>query len=183
MYNPYQMQPQCPPSMSPFAPYGNFPGKQASQGTPIDGVRWVNSVDEVNATTIGFGQSALFMFSGENAFAIKSVDGTGVPTVKVFDFTERPPASNPVVLDPSQYVTKDEFENLRRMYEQLAQHDIAAASATADAQQSQAPQLPLSPQQAREQFCNQVAAMGWTSSQLNQFLDQVEQQARSLGIR
>lgn len=50
-------------------------------------------------------------------------------------------------------------------------------------QQNQAPQLPLSPQQAREQFCNQVAAMGWTSSQLNQFLDQVEQQARSLGIR
>lgn len=133
MFNPYQMQPQYPPSMSPFAPYGAFPGKQASQGTPIDGVRWVNSVDEVNATTIGFGQSALFMFSGENAFAIKSVDGTGVPTVKVFDFTERPPASNPVVLDPSQYVTKDEFENLRRMYEQLAQHDTAAASATADA--------------------------------------------------
>lgn len=40
MFNPYQMQPQYPPSMSPFSPYGNFPGKQTSQDTPIDRVRW-----------------------------------------------------------------------------------------------------------------------------------------------
>lgn len=38
------------------------------------------------------------------------------------------------------------------------------------------------PQQAQEQFCNQVAQMGWTPSQLNSFLDSVEQQARSLGV-
>lgn len=38
------------------------------------------------------------------------------------------------------------------------------------------------PQQAQEQFCNQVAQMGWTPSQLNSFLDNVEQQGRMLGF-
>lgn len=137
MFNPYQMQPQYPPSMSPFAPYGAFPGKQMPAPQPagpqIEGVRWVSGIDEVNGTVIGFGKAAVFMFSNENAFAIKSVDPTGVPTVKVFDFTERPPA-NQTVLDPGQYVTKEEFDELRRKYEQLAQQPAAAADPVAPAE-------------------------------------------------
>ena len=38
------------------------------------------------------------------------------------------------------------------------------------------------PEQAQEQFCNQVAAMGWTPSQLNSFLDQCESQAKMFGL-
>lgn len=38
------------------------------------------------------------------------------------------------------------------------------------------------PQQAQEQFCNQVAQMGWTPSQLNSFLDDIEKQAKMLGM-
>lgn len=125
MYNPYQMQPSYPYMQGPGASVFQQPPQQPQQQPgQIEGVRWVSSMDEVNGTTIGFGQSALLMFTGENAFAIKSVSASGVPTTKVFDFTER---QDPPAVNPADYVTKEEFEDLRRKYEQLAGQHAADA--------------------------------------------------------
>lgn len=38
------------------------------------------------------------------------------------------------------------------------------------------------PEQARQQFCNRIADMGLTKSQLNSLLDNIEEQARSMGF-
>lgn len=122
MFNPYQQQ---IPSFQPWSPYGQQP-MQAPQrsSNEIEGVRWVSSMDEVNGTSIGFGQSALFMFTGENAFAIKSVSASGVPITKVFDFKER------VAATPESYVTREEFEKLK---EQINGQPVVQPAATVNA--------------------------------------------------
>lgn len=113
-----------PPTQMPMQPQPWSPQRQQAQQNQIDGVRWVNTLDEVNGTTLNLGSSALFMFTSEPAFAIKSVSPSGVPQVKVFDFHERQPVT------PASYVTREEFDKLKEQLngKPVVQQPAAAAA-------------------------------------------------------
>ena len=85
---PQQMQPQA-------------------QSGPQNGIQWVQGIEGAKAFPVGAGQSALLMDSEESVFFIKTADPAGMPTLRVFDYTERTQtAPTPKV----EYVTREEFE-------------------------------------------------------------------------
>ena len=99
----------------PYNPYGN-PGYSApyipSGTADIAGVTWVSSIQEVQSAIVPYGKQ-LYMQRDQDIFYVK--DHTGA--LKAFKFQEIPLPSN----DPSNYVTKQEFDELKAKYEQLIQ--------------------------------------------------------------
>lgn len=87
----------------------------------IQGVHWVSSIDEARYASVPFGR-AMFMNSNVQEFYIKeAMSGS----IRVFKFEEVE------IPKPEDFVTKAEFEDLRRKYEQLVQQQQPTATATA----------------------------------------------------
>jgi len=100
-----------------------YPIQQTISNTPVNvnqqqnnaGIVWVQGEAGAKAYPVGPGGSALLMDSERDCFYIKSTDASGVPMpLRTFTYTEviqtqqmKQPESN--------YVTRDEFEELRRM--------------------------------------------------------------------
>lgn len=102
--------------------YGSpgYPASYIPSGTAdISGVTWVSSFQEVQSSIVPYGKQ-LYMQRDQDIFYVK--DHTG--TTKAFKFEEIPLPSN----DPSNYVTKKEFEELRQKYEQLVQQQSATTA-------------------------------------------------------
>ena len=115
-----------------YQPYYQYqqPSYQA-QGNyqPQSGITWVDGLSSARAYPIANGNSVLLMDSNENAFYIKSADQSGMPSLRIFDYTERvvtqqtsqpqvaqPPQEQPIPkevpaepIDMSIYVTKEEL--------------------------------------------------------------------------
>lgn len=117
-YNPFGY-----PASNQYIPSGT---------SDITGVRWVASIDEVNAASIPWG-SQIFMDQNRDVFYIKSQSGQ----IRSFSFEEIEPPK------PETYVTRSEYEDLRSKYEQLVreldsepvvQHVESDAGNAADAQ-------------------------------------------------
>lgn len=109
MYAPYAPYPsnQYPvPWMSipPMSPNWQSPVQAGNQD--IQGVRFVDSIEEAKNCTIPFGTKALLMDKNTDRFYIKETDSAGVSTVSEFEFKKVEAAS------PQEYVTKQEFEKL-----------------------------------------------------------------------
>lgn len=93
-----------------------FGNPEITSGTSdIQGVRWVSSLEEVKAASVPFGRS-IFMESQENRFHIKDSNGS----IRSFTFEEIPQPT------PDNFVTRQEFEDLRRKYESVIQQQSAA---------------------------------------------------------
>lgn len=108
-------------------PYNDFGGYSAHApfGTPayiqsgtndIQGVNWVSSFDEVRAASVPFGRK-MFMENNEQIFHIKDSNGS----IMSFKFEEIPQPT------PANFVTRQEFDDLRSKYESLVQQQQAAA--------------------------------------------------------
>ena len=108
----------------PYNPYGNpgYPAPYIPSGTAdIAGVTWVSSFDEARNAIVPYGKQ-LFMHSDDKQFYVKDRSGA----IKAFKFEEIPLPSN----DPSNFVTKQEFEELRRQYESLVQQQSGTITAS-----------------------------------------------------
>ena len=89
---------------------------QAQSGTPI----WVQGEAGAKSYMVAPGNTVMLMDSENQVFYIKSADQSGMPLpLRIFDYCERiattvqnphrsAPESN--ALDPSQYITRREFE-------------------------------------------------------------------------
>lgn len=86
--------------------------------TDIQGVRRVANIDEVYATSIPYGSRIMFMHHNEPYFYVK--EGSAVETYK-FEKVEPP--------KPENFVTRQEFDELRSMYESLVSQQQYAATA------------------------------------------------------
>lgn len=95
-----------------YQPYPVYQPMPQSQG--IAGVRFVNGIDEAKAVAIPYGTKALFMDMNEDAFYIKETDATGASTVDMYTFVKVEP-------EHEEYVTRAEFEELKRRYESVVQ--------------------------------------------------------------
>lgn len=85
-----------------------------TQSNPI----WVQGEEGAKAYMVAPGSSVMLMDSENTVFYLKSSDQSGMPLpLRVFDYTERTASSQPKhpptpQFDPSQYITRDELENI-----------------------------------------------------------------------
>lgn len=113
-----------------YNPY-SYPGytQNISSGTTdLMSVPWVSSIQEVESTRVPYGKQ-LFMDRNHDYFYVK--DYTGL--IKCYRFEEAPPPSTYTIQDTNNFVTKQEFDELRQKYEQL----IAASTDTTATQPTQ----------------------------------------------
>ncbi len=119
--------------------YG-FPGmpmaNNIQSGTSdIQGVPGVSSINEVYSASVPYGKQ-IFMDRNQYVFYLKDYTGN----IKAFSFKEIPvPGVGP---NMENYVTREEFDNLRNKYEQLINTDANATTNTTaqpNAQQSTQP--------------------------------------------
>lgn len=93
---------------------------QYPQSNP--GINWIDGIAAAKAYPVANGTSILLMDSNENSFYIKSADQSGMPSVKVFDYTERGTQEVKIEnkvseetpsIDLSQYATKEELSAIK----------------------------------------------------------------------
>ena len=103
-----------PPNWQPQTP----PMQQDQQG--IQGVRFVNGIEEAKNCTIPLGSKALRMDKEKDRFYLKETDATGVSTVSEFEFKKVEAEA------PQEYVTRQEFEQFQQPAQTQPRVDPAA---------------------------------------------------------
>lgn len=103
-----------PAGYQPYQPmYQNNP----IQNNPVQnnqqqnsGVIWVQGLEGAKAYPVAAGQAVLLMDSDSNCLYLKSADQTGMPSLRIFDYTERTETpQKPQNLDVSEFLTKDDL--------------------------------------------------------------------------
>ena len=104
-------------------------GRQSAQGTqqsqsPSQNVNWiyVSGVDGAKNQIVQPGQTAWMMDNNDPYFYVKSVDGVGSSTFRIFQFAEvqevAPEQAAQSQIDLSQYVQRGEFDALKAQLEE-----------------------------------------------------------------
>lgn len=97
----------------------------SAQATSAQNVNWiqVSGIDGAKNQIVQPGQTAWMMDNNQPYFYVKSVDNVGSSTFRIFQFAEvQESASEQTVqpqIDPSQYVQRAEFDELKAQLEQL----------------------------------------------------------------
>lgn len=80
------------------------------------GITWVQGENAAKSYPVANGSTVTLWDSEQQTIYIKSADATGMPTMKIIDYTERVQASktpcNATNEPDKQYVTRDEFNAL-----------------------------------------------------------------------
>ena len=96
---PYpQMQPQA--TQQP---------QQPQQG---NGLLWVQGEAGARGYLVAPGQTVMLLDSERASFYMKSADASGVPSMRIFDYTERA-AAQPAPEQAAQYATRAEVEEIK----------------------------------------------------------------------
>lgn len=101
----------------------NFYSQQ--QQSTDQNVNWiyVSGVDGAKNQIVQPGHTAWMMDNNEPYFYVKSVDSVGSSTFRIFQFAEvadvTPEQATQPQIDPSQYVQRAEFDELKAQLEQL----------------------------------------------------------------
>lgn len=99
--------------------------QQTAQPTPSQNVNWiqVSGIDGAKNQIVQPGQTAWMMDNNQPYFYVKSVDNVGSSTFRIFQFAEvadvAPEQAAQPQIDPSQYVQRAEFDDLKEQLEQL----------------------------------------------------------------
>ena len=181
-----------PPNWQPQTP----PMQQNQQG--IQGVRFVNGIEEAKNCTIPLGSKALLMDKEKDRFYLKETDTTGVSTVSEFEFKKVEAEA------PQEYVTRQEFEQfsaqlsaqLKEQYESVIQRagqfqqpaqtqPRIDPAATPLSQMSHLMEFikTTSPEQAKAQVEQLIKERGITQQEFDAVKQQASEIARVLGIK
>ena len=107
--------------------------QQPQANQPSNGIVWVQGIEGAKAHPVQAGQAVLLMDSDANCLYLKSADQTGMPTLRIFDYTERRNTPQKVenedlsafarYEDLSLYATKkdlkNEIESLKKHIEEM----------------------------------------------------------------
>lgn len=105
--------------------WGQQNAQAAQQQSSGQNVNWiyVSGVDGAKNQIVQPGQTAWMMDNNDPYFYVKSVDGVGSSTFRIFQFAEvqeiAPEQQAQPQIDPSKYVQRDEFERFKEQVEQL----------------------------------------------------------------
>ena len=109
-----QMNNQAQPQMQQF-------GSQMPVSQPSNGLIRVTGMDGAKAYQMPPNSVAALFDDANDIFYVKSTDGAGFPTIRVFDFFEH--KEQPVTVQQSinheTYATKQELQNLQGQLEEL----------------------------------------------------------------
>jgi len=97
---------------------------QQTQPTPSQNVNWiqVSGIEGAKNQIVQPGQTAWMMDNNQPYFYVKSVDGVGSSTFRIFQFSEVQEAqeqAEQTQIDLSGYVKRSEFDELKEKLEQL----------------------------------------------------------------
>ncbi len=114
-YNPYpqnyfQQPTQYPAYQQTYTPQNYTPQQN-------NGVLWVQGEEGAKAYMVAAGNSVLLMDSENPVFYLKSCDQSGIPSLRMFDYTERTTARTApqaASVPSEQFVTRKEFEEFVR---------------------------------------------------------------------
>ena len=113
--------------MAYYAPYQNQYYTQLSQMNPVhvppvqnnqSSLIWVQGIEAAKSYMVAPNNTVLLMDSESQKFYLKSSDASGMPMLRVFEYTEiaqnspNKPIESPAV-DLSSYATKAEFDAFR----------------------------------------------------------------------
>ena len=87
-----------------YAPYQPQP--------PQNRIQWVQGVEAAKAYPVSAGSSVLLMDSDNQYLYIKSADNSGLPSLRIFEYTEitEKKELKKAEIDTSIFVTKDELQ-------------------------------------------------------------------------
>lgn len=93
--------------------YNFYPQYQPYQPQPPqNSIQWVQGVEAAKAYPVAAGNSVLLMDSDNQYLYIKSADNSGLPSLRIFEYTEitdKKDIKKPEI-DTSIFVTKEEFQ-------------------------------------------------------------------------
>lgn len=112
-YYPQQQQYMQQPPQPPMP--DNLMSMRSAQNTPrSNGMMWVQGEEGAKAYLVGAGNTVVLWDSETPTIYIKSADMSGMPSMRVLEWTERTgqkaPAQAPASAD---YITRKEFEDLK----------------------------------------------------------------------
>ena len=93
------------------------------------GLLWVSGEVGAKSYLVAPNSTVLLMDSDSQRFYLKSADGAGMPSMRIFEYNEVTNTPSSVVSSPnshekkldSKYVTREEYEGLKRQYESIMQ--------------------------------------------------------------
>lgn len=97
--------------------------QQQSSGQNVNWI-YVSGVDGAKNQIVQPGQTAWMMDNNDPYFYVKSVDGVGSSTFRIFQFAEvqdvAPEQATQLQIDMSQYVQRTEFDELKAQIDQFS---------------------------------------------------------------
>ncbi len=114
-FNQPVIPPYSPQNQAITGDYGqSLTNTHPSQITPQNGIIWVQGESGAKAYPVAPNQTVQLWDSEGQVVYLKSADGSGMPSMKILDYTIREtPVAKPLQTaqqDMSAYVTKEEFE-------------------------------------------------------------------------
>ena len=114
-YTNYNWQNQTYPSTAPT--YNYYP---TVSNTVNIGITWVQGESGARAYSVAPGNTILLMDSEDSVFYIKSTDSSGIPQpLRICDYTERVTAPATEETPNANYVSREEFDELKKLIDDL----------------------------------------------------------------
>lgn len=123
------MQPY--PTVQNYAGYFNQPYQerlnnmlqnqyQQTQPQLNQGILWVQGEAGAKSYLVAPNATVLLMDSESQRFYLKSTDGSGIPSLRVFEYSEVSPNNTQVAIaTPDKYVTREEYQSLSNKYDEI----------------------------------------------------------------
>lgn len=119
-------QQQYAAPIQPAVPMQTMPVMQSNG----QGINWVQGEAGAKSFLVTNGSSVLLMDSEAEVFYIKSVDMSGMPTMRTFEYKEvhpnggeqtTPPVAMPSIPEtPMNYVTREEYDNIVQQFSKVS---------------------------------------------------------------
>lgn len=85
-----------------------------------NGITWVQGIEGAKSYIVPSGSTVLLMDSEAERFYIKTTDQSGMPTpIRIFEYNEYVPQTQPQTIQVDNFVTREEFERLEAKIESL----------------------------------------------------------------
>lgn len=95
--------------------------QQPKQAAPQSGMIWVQGEAAAKAYLVAAGNTVPLWDSESQCIYLKSVDQSGMPSMRILDYKER--AAAPAV-SPAEYVTRKEYDDLAAKVAALAAKEV-----------------------------------------------------------
>lgn len=97
---------------------------QYQQQPANQGLLWVQGVEGAKSYLVAPNTTVLLMDADAQRFYLKSTDGTGIPNLRMFEYSEVTQSAPQPVLATNEnlddkYVTRNEYNDLKNQYEEI----------------------------------------------------------------